>query len=317
MLTSLRMPGLSFVEKVRYHLADSFNFNPASLRLLFGHRIVEDHEVLCSLLIGDGGHGTGPIANASSRNSTCDQHNENVARTPTLRLQLVQLKEYDDGATIQLLEAVRQNDVAAMEQALQEGANPDGERGGPTPLSTAAALGSLSAVKCLCAAGAQADRAYHGSPAPVFQAAQHGACEVLRYFVEDMQVDVNSVADVGSRQTALCEAVEKDHLGIVRILCEAGVDLDKEGKDGRTPLGIAASKGNVIFVEMLLGAGAGIDVQDMDRWTALTHASVFCQYEVVNILLEAGADVVRASREGQFTIAAGPSFRGATNPRRS
>jgi ankyrin repeat protein len=62
--------------------------------------------------------------------------------------------------------------------------------------------------------------------------------------------------------TLLHRATFNGHEKIVKMLIDAGADLDIQDNDGRTPLHVAASWGYVEIARMLIGAGANKDIPD-------------------------------------------------------
>ena len=62
--------------------------------------------------------------------------------------------------------------------------------------------------------------------------------------------------------TLLHEAVEADQADVVQLLLLHGLSPDPKGKNGNTPLHIAASKGYVLCVGALLDGGADLSLTD-------------------------------------------------------
>lgn len=83
--------------------------------------------------------------------------------------------------------------------------------------------------------------------------------------------DVNSRTDV-ARWTSLHFACLNAHLGVVRMLCEHGADIDALEGMNRTPLHLAAMSGDVSVVSELVRRGADTSLQDWDGNTPLHHA---------------------------------------------
>nr|MDO8110325.1 ankyrin repeat domain-containing protein [Candidatus Sigynarchaeota archaeon] len=89
---------------------------------------------------------------------------------------------------------------------------------------------------------------------------------------------------------ALVEAAEKGDLAIVKMLHEAGVDINENtgGREG-SPLMKAAAFGKVEVIKYLLDNGADITARDAKGSTALLYAASEGEDEAVRILLERGA----------------------------
>jgi len=83
-------------------------------------------------------------------------------------------------------------------------------------------------------------------------------------------------------------------------LFAAGVDIDHDMKNGKTPLGTAAAQGQESAVRLLLDAG-GADIDGVDSKTNRTPLFLAAQgghVDVVRLLLSRGADKNKANRYG-------------------
>ena len=90
---------------------------------------------------------------------------------------------------------------------------------------------------------------------------------------------------------------------LARALLEAGADKDDEAKNG-SPLICAASHGDADVVRVLLDAGADVELTDNPPETALRLAAAFGQPEVVDLLIAAGArprSVIEAAGSGDLS----------------
>jgi len=93
----------------------------------------------------------------------------------------------------------------------------------------------------------------------VIPASERGHVEVVRYLLEESDVDVDHVNRLG--WTALLEAIILSdggpaHREIVRMLLDAGADPDLADGDGVTPLAHARSRGFDEIVALLEAADA-------------------------------------------------------------
>jgi ankyrin repeat protein len=76
----------------------------------------------------------------------------------------------------------------------------------------------------------------------------------------------------------------------MRVLVEAGVDVNLADIDGCTTLRIAATEGNVETMRVLSEAGADVNLANKDGETPLHRAACGSCVPTVEILLKAGAD---------------------------
>jgi len=67
--------------------------------------------------------------------------------------------------------------------------------------------------------------------------------------------EINASVGLSSRTALMC-AVEWKHIETVKLLIEAGADLEMADKQGNTPLMIAKSNGSEEIIELLMEAGA-------------------------------------------------------------
>jgi ankyrin repeat protein len=88
------------------------------------------------------------------------------------------------------------------------------------------------------------------------------------------------------------------HVDVVRVLVEAGADVEAQTPLGSRPLHAAAQDGHVEVVRTLLEVGADVEAQFADGARLLHRAAQFGHVEVVRTLLEAGADAEAPGTDG-------------------
>ena len=94
-------------------------------------------------------------------------------------------------------------------------------------------------------------------------------------------------------RTWLHHAATRDNVAMVKMLVEAGLDVNtpRSDRNSEGPLSDAARNGCVEVARWLLEHGANVGVGDGKYWTPLSSAVVSGSLEMVQLLLEHGADV--------------------------
>ena len=93
---------------------------------------------------------------------------------------------------------------------------------------------------------------------------------------------------VDHSNSALHEAVGKNHADVVQVLIDAGADIEKKNSFGRTPLLLACFKGYLDAVKVLVQARAELGVTDDNGNTCLIAASSGGHTETVRYLVGLG-----------------------------
>ncbi|VDP88098.1 unnamed protein product [Echinostoma caproni] len=89
---------------------------------------------------------------------------------------------------------------------------------------------------------------------------------------------------------------------IVRMLLEAGCQVDALDAKGNTALHHAAMSGRVVNVQMLLNAGAAIDACNENNWTPLLNAVYWNHAKVASVLIARGADPLIKNKDGRNAL---------------
>jgi len=127
------------------------------------------------------------------------------------------------------------------------------------PFLYAGAEGILDILKLANEAGADPAITNRYGGIALIPASERGHVETVRYLLEESDVDVDHVNELG--WTALLEAILLSdggprHQEIVALLIEAGADVDLADKDGVKPLAHARARGQTKTAALLVEAGA-------------------------------------------------------------
>jgi hypothetical protein len=166
-----------------------------------------------------------------------------------------------------LLEAVRQNDRATIDLALERGAHlgakDDLQRS--TVLLAVLDAGDLDLVRWLHEQGVPVDEADSGGRTALSFAAANGRLDLVRYLVESgAVVDRRDV----QQRTPLFHAALGDHADVIAYLLDQTADANARDQFGDTPLIAACAKGNAAAAELLVQRGADPALEDQEGRTA-------------------------------------------------
>jgi hypothetical protein len=135
---------------------------------------------------------------------------------------------------------------------------------------------------------------YH--PTPLSKTADMG----LTSFVEELIIGGANL-DTKSRKkwvTPIWRAARNGHKKIVKMLVDAGADVDIPSVHGSTPLMIAGYKGHLDCMRILINGNADVNLTDERGWTALDHCINTASTSPLKLLIEAGVNVDHVSNDG-------------------
>ena len=128
------------------------------------------------------------------------------------------------------------------------------------------------------------------SPTMLHHAVGSGDVEWVRQVLAEIPGLINQQHSRGNL-APLHEAVDDGHAEIVKVLIDAGADLNNQRFDGRTPLHMAVSRNSINIVKALLDARAYIDHVDYNYITPLHIAVSLGHRDIVELLLSEGASL--------------------------
>jgi uncharacterized protein len=224
-----------------------------------------------------------------------------------------------DGTTA-LHWAVRFDEVALVERLLKAGAKADAaNRYGVTPIALACESGSAAVVEQLLKAGV-----IPNATGPLGETALHTCAHTGNVDAAKALLARGAKVDAGDNwrgQTPLMWAAAQGHAAMVRVLVEAGADVNTrstvvtwerqrtaEPRDkwlppgGFTALLLAARAGCVDCVNVLTKAGSNINEIDPENHTALVLALMNGEFDVAGALIDAGIDVNIADNVGRTAL---------------
>ncbi len=175
---------------------------------------------------------------------------------------------------------------------------------GDTPLIEAAASGDVLLVKILLAAGALPDVANLDSMTPLAVACLNSRPDIIRLLLkEDIEIDRRRRGD---GRTAMAFAAQKGCLECVKILHEAGSDIETKDNKGKTPLMLAVRKGHYEATRYLLSVGANVKALDESGGSLLMTAMHGGDPIIIKMILQAGVDINQPNDYGHtpLTVAA-------------
>lgn len=114
-------------------------------------------------------------------------------------------------------------------------------------------------------------------------------------------VDVN-IRDKMIDATALDEAVGHGNHEMVRVLLDAGAEINARSSRAQTALMRLDDDATDELVWDLVAAGAKINLRDEDRDTALILAASYSKPEVLRALIDAGAKINAKNKEGETAL---------------
>ena len=145
--------------------------------------------------------------------------------------------------------------------------------------------------------------------AELVSAASGGKVDEVRWLIaEDIDFSTPDKSGQSYMTQALCAAADGGQADTVKVLLDAGANLNEADMADRTALKFAVSGGHDEVVKLLLDGGADPDATDGDNWTALMFAAATTRCDeigrskVAKLLLDSGADMDKMDGSGQTAL---------------
>ena len=155
-----------------------------------------------------------------------------------------------------------------------------------TLLDSAARTNNIEAAKLLIGAGADVDARINNGPTPLMNALGHD--DMVKFLI-DAKAEVN-FKSFYTDITPLMEAAARDKANEVKMLLDAGADVNTKAYDGGTALIRACYMGKTDTIKFLIDAGADASAAYNDGQTALMVAIGNKNTVAIKLLKQAGAN---------------------------
>jgi len=207
-----------------------------------------------------------------------------------------------------LVNAIGNGDVMQVKQLLQSGADPNVRHLDYTPLI--AAVGATKKIvgqstsTYRTSRGRMIDGRYVEEEVIDESSIVHDETTAEGdVSIEMIQLLLNAGADVNFKNgpqgaTALHLAAATDKRKVVKVLLEAGINIDAQLVNGETALILASSRGFSAVVQDLIDSGADIDKRTTQGYSALMYAAMNGFIAVARTLTMAGVDVSVKNNDG-------------------
>ena len=193
-----------------------------------------------------------------------------------------------------LVFAVKMDEVESAAEQLEGGADPNMESTEGTPVTgIAVQSGAWEILRGLLAAGAHPDASFLAEPRSdstttlLSSAAGFKDPQGVRILL-DAGANIDQQDGTGLSALHIASYLGNDQ--VTALLIERGANLELPEQQGYTPLMMAANAGQTASVRQLLAAGSHANAVDDDKSTPIMFAAQYGHGEIVRMLLEKNAD---------------------------
>ncbi|HKO35656.1 MAG TPA: ankyrin repeat domain-containing protein [Pyrinomonadaceae bacterium] len=202
----------------------------------------------------------------------------------------------NSGRTV-LMNLARSSNLAVVKELIAAGAKIDErDNNGLTVLMSAAENQDADVLRYFVKSGAALNREKDDGASALLIAAREGRGENLRILI-----DAGAAVDLGQSDlnSALVLTARHGDASTLKFLLNLGAKANAKDDD-TTVLMFAAEGGTPEMVKVLIEAGADVDAVDNNGWTALMHAN---EAAIVQALLNAGANMAIKNNDGDTVLA--------------
>ena len=195
-----------------------------------------------------------------------------------------------------LLDAVCRGDTAGVQEAIRNGADVN-DTFPPPPLITACSQGFPDVVRILLDAGADPRWQNRHGYSTFLSACSAGNVAIVEMLLNHDK-GAQEIGDFGSWGTPLLNAIKSRHsLDIVRFLLDQGANVHAVNDRNINGLMLACRDGGLAIVRLLLNAGVDVEARTIDQQTAL-HFATFA----IHPCLEVARELVLRHNANMFAV---------------
>lgn len=189
---------------------------------------------------------------------------------------------------VPLVAAVANGDVGQITALLAGGANPNDVDDWVDAVGVAVMTKRVDVLLLLVKAGAKPHGAGDGTEDPMFLAALGGSADVLNVLLAAPGASVS-----GPRAQYVFAAAQFGYADALAALIAGGADPKAAPLDnkGTTPVSVAARNGDAATLKVLVDAGADVEKSNISGSSPLYLAAQEGHAEAIELLIAAGADV--------------------------